>query len=407
MSKCIWIINQYASHLETRHWELAKSFAGNGYSVVVITTSYHHGRSEYLYDDTVKYVQKGDSITYIYLHANPAYSNNGGKRVLNMINFSKMVKKYSSEFAERIGVPAFVIASSAPPFVWNAGYSVARRYNAKFIVEFRDIWPLSLVDVQGVNSHHPFVILLSAIEKRAYMRADAIVSTMPYAYKHVIEIANVSRDKIFWMPNGINVQEVKADLKSDDSLPADLNEYLTSHWCCVYVGSIAKCECLDLLLSGFSEINDPDIFFAVIGEGNEKENIIKYAEELNLQNVKFFPAINKHLIPKVLASAKVATAALENHSIYKYGLSMNKLNDYLVSGIPTVFACDVDNVVKEAGHFVVPTIDKTQIAKAIIHVKELDDKDLLELKERAQKIISEQYDYPEIGIKYLKMMESL
>ena len=72
---------------------------------------------------------------------------------------------------------------------------------------------------------------------------------------------------------------------------------------------------------------------------------------------------------------------------------MNKLNDYLVSGIPTVFACDVDNVVKDAGHFVVPTNDKTQIAQAILKVKNLNDKDILELKE--------------IGKNYLKIMESL
>lgn len=51
MSKCIWIIHQYASHLETRHWELAKSFAGNGYRVAVITSSYHHGKRMYLFDE--------------------------------------------------------------------------------------------------------------------------------------------------------------------------------------------------------------------------------------------------------------------------------------------------------------------------------------------------------------------
>ncbi len=407
MSKCIWIINQYASHLETRHWELAKSFAGNGYRVAVITSSYHHGKHMYLFDENIKYVQKGDGITYVYLHSNPAYSSNGAKRVLNMISFSKMVNRYSADFADKIGIPSYVIASSAPPFVWESGYKAARKYNAKFIAEFRDIWPLSLIEIQGVNRYHPFVLLLSSIEKRTYRRADAIVSTMPYAYKHVIEVSGVSKDKIFWMPNGINVREVQDDLISDSNLPADLYDYLKSNWCGVYIGSIAKCECLDLLLSGFKEVNDPDIFFAVIGEGNEKENIINFANDLNLQNVKFFPAIDRHLIPKVLANAKFAAAAIENHSIYQYGLSMNKLNDYLVSGIPTVFACDVDNVVKDAGHFVVPTNDKTQIAQAILKVKNLNDKDILELKERAQKIISDHYDYTEIGKNYLKIMESL
>ena len=42
-----------------------------------------------------------------------------------------------------------------------------------------------------------------------------------------------------------------------------------------------------------------------------------------------------------------------------------------------------------------------------IYKEESKIKDILELKERAQKIISDHYDYTEIGKNYLKMMESL
>ena len=406
-NKTIWIINQYASHLVTRHEELSKSFAAQGYHVAVITSSFHHGKREYMFEEPIAYKELCDGVTYVYLHSGPAYQNNGAGRIFNMLDFARLVGKYQKVIAEKVGAPKYVIASSAPPFVWEAGYKVSKRFKAKFIVEFRDIWPLSLVDVQGVSPKHPLVKVLEVVEKRAYKRADAIVSTMPYAWKHVIEVADVPREKVHWMANGINVSEVEHDLHSDQELPADLRDYLSSHWCCVYIGSIVKSECLDFLLKGFSEVHDPDIFFAVIGEGHEKENIMSLAEELKIPNIKFFPAIDKHLIPKALELASAAAAVHEELPIYQYGLSMNKLNDYLASGIPTVFACDVDNIVRDAGHFSIPMKDEKLLAETIRKIRALDADEIKKLSRSAKTIIHNDYDYPEIGKKYLHMMETL
>lgn len=407
-SGTIWIINQYASHLVTRHEELSKSFAAQGYRVAVITSSFHHGRREYMYEEPVAYRNLREGVSYAYLRCAPPYQSNGAGRLFNMLDFARMTGKYQKAIAERAGIPDYVIASSAPPFVWEAGYKAARHFNAKFIVELRDIWPLSLVDVQGVSPKHPLVKVLELIEKRAYRRADAIVSTMPYAWKHVIEAADVPREKVHWMPNGINVSEAEQDLNSDRELPAELKDYLTGHWCCVYIGSIVKSECLDYLLKGFSEVRDPDIFFAVIGEGHEKEKIMRMAGELKIANIRFFPAIDKRLIPKALELAAAAAAAVnEELPVYKFGLSMNKLNDYLAAGVPTVFAGNVDNIVRDAGHFSIPTGDGKLLAQTIMKIRNFGADEREELKKKAKAVIRKDYDYPEIGRKYLHMMESL
>ena len=69
MTKTIWILNQYASHLETRHLELARSFSEQGYKVAVITSSFHHGKREYMYDEKMKFVERMPGVTYVYLHS--------------------------------------------------------------------------------------------------------------------------------------------------------------------------------------------------------------------------------------------------------------------------------------------------------------------------------------------------
>lgn len=407
MRKIIWIINQYASHLEARHLELAKVFSSKGYSVVVVTSSFHHGKQEYLFDEDIKVVERQNGLTYVYLHASPSYGTNGSKRVLNMLSFCRKCEHYKEQMTAIYGKPNFIIASSAPPFVWETGYKLSKRYKAKFIAEFRDIWPLSLVEVQEVSPSHPFVILLERIEKRAYLRADAIVSTMPHAWKHVLDVVGVKRERVHWMPNGINVAEAKADLHNDLCIPNDLDDYLDNHWCCVYIGSIVKSENVDFIIESFSKVDDTDVWMAIIGDGNEKERLIQRSKDLGIDRIKYFSSIDRHLIPKVLRKAKAAVGAGNNLPIYRFGVSVNKLNDYLLAGVPTIYFCTPDSVANEAGHFSFLPDNTEKMAETLSLIKKLSNEEIEKLKNNGRMIIEEQYDYQLIGENYIRMMESL
>ncbi len=407
MGKVIWIINQYASHLETRHMELSKSFALQGYKVAVITSSFHHGKRQYIFDEKYIIEEKSKDVLYVYLHSTPAYTGNGAKRILNMLDFCRMVGIFGNQLVREIGKPTAIIASSAPPFVWEVGYRLSKRYGAKFIAEFRDIWPLSLIEIQGVSETHPLVKIIAKVEKRAYKHADAIVSTMPFAYEHVKEVVPGAEKKTHWMANGVNYEEVKKAMKNDKPLPKTLESYLRDHWCCIYVGSIVRSECLDYLVRAFSKVSDPDIYFAIVGDGHEKERIQKIVKDEHIKNVQFFPAIDRMLIPKALFFGKVCIAAHENHSIYRYGLSMNKINDYLSSGKPTVFVCGAKNQVEEAGHFSIEMGDEKAFVNAIVHIKNMGENEIKELEQKAIFLIKSEYDYLQIGQRYLKMIEEL
>ena len=402
----IWIINNYASHLESRHLELAKVFAKNGYRVAVITSSYHHGRREYMFSDEYHYVRREEGVFFVYLKAVPEYASNGGKRVLNMLGFCRVVEKYSSKICELTGVPSYIIGSSAHPFVWETSYRLAKRYNSRFIAEFRDIWPLSLIEIQGVSASHPLVKLFSIIEKRAYKRADAIVGTMPYAYKHVCDDMGYPRSKFHWMPNGISTGRVDEIVQKNAALPEPLEKYLDSHWCCVYTGSIVKSECLDYILDAWKLVKDEDAYFAMVGEGSVKDHIAQRIKDENIANIELFPAVTPEEVHLILKKADCCVAALD-YDLGRYGLSKYKLNDYLYSGTPTVFACNSPNAVGEAGHFSVPVSDPAIMAEKIEQVRHMDEAEIARLAEKGRKYIKETYDYDTVGRKYLDMLESL
>lgn len=404
MRKVIWIVNHYASHLEERHLNLATNFARRGCEVVVITSSFHHGTHAYIYDDDYKVVERQQGVHYVYLKSKPSYQTNGGKRILNMIDFCRCYLHNQKRIADELGEADYIIASSAPPFMWEIGYRTAKKYEAKFVVEFRDIWPLSLVEVQGASPSHPLVKFFGAMEKRAYKRADAIVGTMPYAYKHICDDMGFPRSKYYWMPNGLDLEKAN---RGGKPLPKELDQYLSTHWCCIYIGSIVKSENVDYIVEAWKRVKDQDICFAIIGDGNVAPIIDRMIKEIGEDRIKHFSSIAKEQIPQALQKACCCLAAIPDYPIYRFGLSMNKLSDYLYSGKPIVFACNVDNVVKDAGGFVVPFGDQQAMADAIEKVKRLEKDELEKLGEVGKKIIREQYDYRGIADRYLEMMEQL
>ena len=404
MSKVIWIVNHYASHLEERHLNLAINFARSGYQTVVITSSFHHGYHKYIYDEDFKVIQKMSGVHYVYLKSKPEYHSNGVKRIFNMVDFCRCYLRFQKQISDKLGKPDFIIASSAPPFMWEIGYRTSRKFKAKFIVEFRDIWPLSLVEVQGTSPSHPIVKLFGAMEKRAYKRADAIVGTMPFAYKHVCDEMGFPIEKWHWIPNGLDLE--KAD-RGGEPLPPDLDRYLSSHWCCIYIGSIVKSESVDYIVESWEKVKNQEICLVIIGDGNVAPTIDNMIIGIGGDRIKHFAPISKNQIPMALQKAHCCLAAVPNYPIYRFGLSMNKLSDYLYSGKPVVFACDVENVVKDAGGYIVPFGDQKAMANAIEGIYHLPNYELEKIKDREISLIKDKYDYRQISKRYLELLEAL
>lgn len=409
-SKVIWIFNQVASMLETRHLEIGKQFANHGYTCVVFTSSFHHGNHEYIFEDDITEIEKSTNVHFVYLKVKPSYNNNGLKRVLSFWGFNKKISKYSDFYVKKYGKPEYIIASSLPPLVWEEGYKIANKYNAKWIAEVKDFWPLQLTDIMGLPKWHPMVVFFGIIEKRAYKRSDAIVASMPYAYKYISEELGFPKEKVYWMANGISTKRVDENLANPHiHIPKEIDEFLEKHWTCVYCGSLVKSESVPYIVSAFNYLeNYQDIYLAIIGSGHSEAEIKQAIIDNKLQDrVKMFPRVSYEQIPKILSKAKCCIAAVQDFSLYRYGLSMIKLNDYLYSGKPTIFACGYKNVVEEIDGLCIPYGNAKEIANKIIEVKTYTNQQIEKLAEKQIQEIKKNYDYEQVGNRYLALLESL
>ena len=159
--KKLWILNHHSGLEGDRHYELAKELVLLGVEIVVFMSSYSHGREQYVYEEEVKIRKVKKGITYVYLHTAPAYHGISVRRILNMMDYCVLMRKYEKQFYRLFGRPDLVIGSSVHPFVWESAWRIARGSRAPFICEIRDFWPLSLTEIFGKSKYHPACLMFA------------------------------------------------------------------------------------------------------------------------------------------------------------------------------------------------------------------------------------------------------
>lgn len=411
--KKLWILNHHSGLEGDRHFELSRELAALGMEVVVFLSSYGHRSGTYLYEEEVKIRKVCPGITYVYLHTAPAYRGVSVGRILNMMSYCVLMWKYEKQFYRLFGKPDVVVGSSVHPFSWESAWRIAKKSQAPFICEIRDFWPLSLIEIFGKSKYHPACLMFSLLERRAYRRASAIVSTVEFGYRYLEQFPYVRKDRIYWIPNGYHTKEIDQVLADQEvTLPAELEEYLSGHWCAVYTGSFVDSERLFDILDAaayMQKYGEKDIRFALIGNGYLQEEMEERVRKEHLKNVRIFPRISKSQVAVALSKAKVCVAALrDDRALNDLGLSLNKLNDYLYSGNPTVFACSSVNVVgRSGGGIVVPSGDTKAYAEALMRVYRMMDEERKAMGEKGRKEIRERYSYALLAKQYMDIFEEV
>lgn len=350
----IIIINQYAGSvyhgMEYRHYYLAREWVKLNHSVSIIAGSFSHLHSKSPVLSQSHKEEVIDGIRYLWLKT-PKYQGNGFSRVINMLVFSLLlfIKKTLIVGSQK---PAIVIASSPHPFVIFGAWKIAREAKAKLFFEVRDLWPLTLIEIGGISRLHPFIKCMEWTEKFSYRVSDHVVSLLPKADLYM-QGKGMGKNKFSYIPNGIDISEWRDGNKSSvgihqievlDKLKKGGNFILG------YVGAHGIANALDNLIEAAPFIQSYPIRIVLIGQGTEKEPLQKRVINMGLTNVIFLPPVTKHLIPAVLEKVDAFYIGWQKQSLYRFGISPNKLMDYMMAGKPIIHAVQAGNdMVAESG----------------------------------------------------------
>ncbi len=95
----------------------------------------------------------------------------------------------------------------------------------------------------------------------------------------------------------------------------------------------------------------PDgIAVVLVGKGECKDELAAYAAQNNLRNLYFEEYVPKVQVQGVLELADCLYIGAKASGLYRYGIGMNKLYDYMLAARPILFAIDApDNEVQQSG----------------------------------------------------------
>jgi glycosyltransferase involved in cell wall biosynthesis len=217
-------------------------------------------------------------------------------------------------------------------------------------------------------------------------------------------------DKFAFLPNGVDVDEWRNTREPLDEECRQRIKQLRMHAKFVigYAGGMGLANALDEVIDAANLLRDKPIAFALVGQGPEKARLQQRVAELGLKNVAILPAIPKASVPDFLFEMDAAFLVWRRCSLYRFGVSPNKLMDYMMAGKPVLHAIEAANdLVREArcGISVEPE-NPQQIAAAATQLMSLPASELQEMGERGRQYVERHHDYRELARRFIQIIES-
>ena len=326
----------------TRHFEIGRELVKLGWDVTIAASDFNLQSRTYAKSragSRAPIVEQVDGVQFCWLWADP-YSRNDWRRARNWLSFANSLQSFSTRLSKlQIPAPDVVIGSSPQLFAARAAFKVSRARNVPFILEVRDLWPESLIAAGGRKGASYAVF--NAIARDLYRKSDAVVVLARGSKDYLIREKGLQEERVVCIPNGVD---------PDAFFAAAAVQRKTTTF--VYAGAHGPANGLSLVLDAAQLLADrPDIRILLVGSGPEKAMLQKAALDRNLSAVQFVEPVSKNEIPQLFASVDAGLMLLRPSELFSFGVSPNKLFDYMAAGLPVVcnVAGEVADIVSESG----------------------------------------------------------
>lgn len=385
-----------------RPYYLAKEFNKLGHCTTIIGASFAHNRK--INPNVMNDLDESiiDGIKYVWIKT-CTYSSSL-QRLKNIFLFVHKLKKHAKIIAERYR-PDIIISACAHNLDIYAAIKIRRYSNSKLVYEVRDLWPLSPMELGGYSKYHPFIMVLQHAENTAYQKSDFVVSALPCVHEYMQE-HGLDLNKLVIIPNGISedVWRENADFFSIKRLLACVsNEKNNGKAIVGYVGSFGKMYSLESLIYAAAILKNSAISFIIIGSGEKKDIIESEIKKYKLKNVFIFDQVSKNNIPYILSCFDITFIGFMNISVFRFGISPNKIMEYMMAGKPIISAIKAGNdpVIEAQCGITVEPENPQAIADGILKLAALSPEERDTMGKRGRDYILKNQTYDILAKKFL------
>jgi glycosyltransferase involved in cell wall biosynthesis len=257
------------------------------------------------------------------------------RALFRLFNYFSFV--FSALFAGIIktGKQDIIICESPPLFLGFTALLLKRVKHAKLIFNVSDLWPES-VEKLGIIQNKTLLNLAYSLEKLIYIRSSIVSGQTQGILKSINNrFPNV---KTFWLPNGIDFERYNINVNGI-SFRTEHN-INNNQFVLLYAGVLGHAQGLEVIINAAEKTKElGEIQYFIIGDGPEKEKLIKLSIEKELNNLVFLPNKSREEIPGIIAACDAYIVPLKKNDLF-LGAIPSKLFEPLAMGKPIILGVD-------------------------------------------------------------------
>ena len=386
---------------QNRLFALAKAFRKRGHQITVLTSlpNYPTGRIFEDYRYHYKYHEKIEGIeilrSWLYVHP----SRGTIPTALSYLTFAST----SLDIAIRHIDSADVIVWEYPPlFLGYTAMKLARRYNARLVTNFADLWT-DLISEHRILSSQFIIRRFKSYERKIIARSDLVTAQTEGLIDGIKNLSPGSDPKLW--PNGADTQMFYPREK-DREFMAKINP--EGKFVVGYAGLHGRNHNLGTLIETANLLQDKhDIRFVLCGDGFEKPKLVKMADELGLENVAFYEPVSYEDVPRLMSCFDLGVVIHRSLPGLRCVRSA-KMFELMAMGIPILHIGESEGaeiVRKAEAGVVVDSNDPGRIADTVSAL--VKSEQVSRMKLVGKKYIDRNYNRETITKQILKNIESI
>jgi glycosyltransferase involved in cell wall biosynthesis len=381
---------------------LAEEWVRQGHDVTIVGGTFTHLHSREVHGEGDPIILESNGVRYIHLKV-PTYEGSGIGRIKNIAAFVMQSRKHE-RYVSNFGPFDLVISATVYQIDNFSARRMAKRHRCPWFRETRDLWPLTLFEIGGISKKHPFAIWVQKGEDLACQRADLVISTLPDALQY-LKTRGLPQNRFRWSPQ--SAAEPRSPQKSPPEEHLQLLEGLRAKHrkIAIMTGGLVRAINLPLLLEAAPMVEEDGVEIVLVGSG-EMESLVR---NCSARNVHLLPRVNQDCIPGLLARADFGVAGFNNLGIYKFGVSPNKVTEYLSHGLPVVlYVPKSRNLVDEANAGIVTDAESPEnLAAALRKMSVLSVEDRQKLGASGKEFIEQHATIRMVAQSYINWQKEI
>jgi glycosyltransferase involved in cell wall biosynthesis len=334
--KRIIILTQYyppeTGAPQNRLHSLAKYIKRSGHEITIVTALPNYPKNE------IFPAYKGKYSVHELIDEVPVYrtwifvsiSRGVVARLLNYFSF------VITSFFKLLQLPKaeWIICESPPLFLGITAVLVSKIKRSKLVFNVSDLWPESAEKLKIISNL--FLINLSyRLESWINKRAFLISGQTQGIVRNITE--RFPNKKVVWFPNGVDIDFFEGEYEAIDwraklALP-------TNNLIILYAGIIGHAQGLEVIIKAAEKLESFSVSFIIVGDGPEKNMLLKMVADKNLNHVYFIPNLEKAKMPSLIKSCDAYVVPLRKLDLFK-GAIPSKLFEPLAMGKPILLGVE-------------------------------------------------------------------